>query len=48
MRKQLTFFISQEGDVVEEGTMVALKGKMVAFLETGCWVPRYIMAPSLL
>ena len=33
-RKQLTFFIMQEGGIVEEGTMVALEGMMVAFLET--------------
>ena len=33
-RKQLTFFIMQEGGIVEEGTMVTLEGMMVAFLDT--------------
>ena len=35
-RKQITFFILQKGEIVDEGTMVALEGKMVAFLEARC------------
>ena len=46
-RKQLTFVILQEGEMKEEGTMVALEGKMVAFSEARCWGPIYNIAPSL-
>ena len=46
-RKQLTFVTLQEGEMKEEGTMVALEGKMVAFSEARCWGPVYSIAPSL-
>ena len=47
LRKQLTFFILQEGEMKEEGMMVALEDKMVAFSEARCWGPIYNIAPSL-